>query len=122
MNNRVPYWDDLRWDEDGEQLYDGTCLLVDDHQVELYGWEQGTYRCRVICPDADEGGCVITNAGDRQECWMIPWMDNIGPELVDGGDVTVRFSIKDTSQDHMLSDEEGFTIELMAVIGDDHGS
>lgn len=117
MTNRVPYWDDLRWDDEGDRIYDGTCLPVNDHQAEVSGWGEGSYNCKIICPEANLGGCVLTNDGKRQECWMIPWMDNIATELIDESDVKIWMQIQDTSQEHMLADEEGFTFKFVTVLG-----
>lgn len=116
MADRLHYYDRDEWDDEGERVYHGTCRPVADHQVELSDWFGGNYSCKIICPEQARGGCVLLHDATRRECWMVPWMDNPGTELVDTSDVTVRMAIEDTSAENGLSMEEGYTIRFVKAM------
>lgn len=107
---RVEYWDDQRWDENGEQIFDGTCLPLEAHLLELFGWQEGP-QTRLLCPEEDLGGCAVNHDGKRQSCYMNDWYSNLGEEMLDPSLLTIQLTI---TQGEILGDG-GFTIILTGV-------
>ncbi len=108
---RIPYWDEERWDDEGEKIYDGTCLPIEAHVLELRDWYDGP-STRIICPEADLGGCSLLDSGKRQGCFVDDWYSNAGNEMLDDGLLKILLKIR-VGEYH---EDDGFTIVPVDVL------
>jgi hypothetical protein len=103
---RVDYWEEERYNDVGEPVIDGTCLPIEAHILELWGWEEGP-STRVLCPEQDLGGCCVLHSGERRNgCYVKDWYDNLSAEMLDSSDLTIGLTIR---QGDNLGDD-GFTL------------
>lgn len=91
---RVDYYIDDQWDEDGQRIVHGKCIAPEEHVV-LVTFNGDYPGIRIECPDVEN--CVVLEEGYDEgmpkECWLDPWVGNLGWEMFEYSSVEVRMKM-----------------------------